>query len=134
MLEVTYDFFTSSNAQNALQELYGTRFDTDTTIKISKIKKSFDKNFKDISIKGQAIMIKHAELDDKKMFIQDKTNKHGIKFKEGGYELASKEIEEFLKTKVSMTNCDPISVKIIPQISANELLALQPILSDFVTE
>ncbi len=128
-MEVTYDFFTLTDAQHALQEMYSAKVEPKAATNLCKIKKEFDKLFREVSIKGQAIMFKYAELDEEKRFIIDKTNEHGIKFKDGMYEAARKEIDEFLKTKVSIPHLDPIPLGLWKDITANNLSALAPILS-----
>ena len=128
MLEVNNDFFTTTDAQHALQELYKTRFDAKTATNLCKIKKEFDKLFKEISIKGQAIMFKYAELDENKKFIADRENEHGIKFKPGMYAQAQKEISEFLNTKITIPHINPIPRGLISEISVLSLEALNPVL------
>lgn len=134
MLEVTYEFLASKDAQNALMDLFGTRFDTETSIRISRIKYQFDKNFKIIQKKYQAIAYKYAELDENKKFKMDASNELGVKIKPDQEAAFLAEIEDLKKIKVEFTKCKKIPISIVKEISPDGLLAISSILEGFDLE
>ncbi len=128
-MEVTYEFLSSTNAQNALQELFGTRFDTETTLKVSRIKHHFDRILKHLQKDAQALVEKYGVYDlEKKDWARDPRNELGVKLKPELENEAIVEIDKLRHTKVEFDRCEKLPVSLIKEISADHLMALSPIL------